>query len=143
MAQIFRTSAVLALPLTGWLITGTMFRWFKRSSQPAAPELASEREAIRQYRLTRKLGEGGMGVVYEAQDERLGRLVAIKRVRGFDADSSLKERLWREARVAAGISHPNICQVYELGEERGELLVVMELLTGRRWPTGSGAVPCR
>jgi TolB-like protein len=69
-------------------------------------------------------------VVYEAQDERLDRLVAIKRVRGLDADTSLKQRLWREARVAAGITHPNICQVYELGEERGELFVVMELLTG-------------
>jgi non-specific serine/threonine protein kinase len=112
------------------LITGTMFRWFKRFAQPAELPPASDLEAIRQYRLTRKLGEGGMGVVYEAQDERLGRLVAIKRVRGFDTDPSLKERLWREARVAAGISHPNICQVYELGEERGELFVVMELLTG-------------
>jgi non-specific serine/threonine protein kinase len=113
-----------------WLITGTMFRWFKRFSSPAESPLASELEAIGQYRLTRKLGEGGMGVVYEAQDERLDRLVAIKRVRGFDTDPSLKERLWREARVAAGISHPNICQVYELAEKRGELFVVMELLTG-------------
>ena len=108
-----------------------MFSWFKRSSvAPKPPTSAAELESIRQYRVTRKLGEGGMGVVYEARDERLGRLVAIKRVRGFDADTSLKQRLWREARVAAGISHPNICQVYELAEEDGELFVVMELLTG-------------
>ena len=117
-----------------------MFRWFKRAPpatdpSPTAgplpvPGVPSEPETIRHYRLTRKLGEGGMGVVYEAQDERLGRLVAIKRLRAFDSDPSLKERLWREARVAAGISHPNICQVYELGEENGELFVVMELLAG-------------
>ena len=108
-----------------------MLRWFKRSSPAATLRTsATELESIRQYRVTRKLGEGGMGVVYEARDERLGRLVAIKRVRGLDADTSLKQRLWREARVAAGISHPNICQVYELAEEGGELFVVMELLTG-------------
>ncbi|HJR15821.1 MAG TPA: protein kinase [Gemmatimonadales bacterium] len=107
-----------------------MFRWFKRSSSPAERSAESDPEAIRQYRVVRKLGEGGMGIVYEARDERLGRLVAIKRVRGLDSDASLKQRLWREARVAAGISHPNICQVYELAEEGGELFVVMELLTG-------------
>jgi non-specific serine/threonine protein kinase len=111
-----------------------MFRWFKRPLPAAVPPPASGRqsepETIRQYRLTRKLGEGGMGVVYEAEDERLGRRVAIKRLRRFDADPTLKERLWREARVAAGIGHPNICQVYELGEEDGELFVVMELLAG-------------
>lgn len=108
-----------------------MFSWFKRSSLAPKPRTSqADLESIRQYRVTRKLGEGGMGVVYEARDERLGRLVAIKRVRGLDADTSLKQRLWREARVAAGISHPNICQVYELAEEDGELFVVMELLTG-------------
>ena len=105
-----------------------MFRWFKRFSATQAS--GSGPDTIRQYRLTRKLGEGGMGIVFEARDERLGRLVAIKRVRGLSTDPSLKQRLWREARVAAGISHPNICQVYELGEEDGELFVVMELLAG-------------
>ena len=107
---------------------GIMFRWFKRSAPPVTS--GSDPQAVRQYRLMRRLGEGGMGIVYEARDERLGRLVAIKRVRGLDNDASLKQRLWREARVAAGISHPNICQVYELAEEGGELFVVMELLTG-------------
>jgi serine/threonine-protein kinase len=106
-----------------------MFKgWLRRVPGPAPP--ASELETIRQYRLTRKLGEGGMGVVYEAQDDRLGRLVAIKRVRAFTDDPTLRERLVREARTAAGISHPNICQVYELGEEGEELFVVMELLDG-------------
>jgi non-specific serine/threonine protein kinase len=107
-----------------------MLKWLKRLSSPVSrPEMA-EQKAVRQYRLTRKLGEGGMGVVFEARDERLDRLVAIKRLRAVDSDPSLKERLLREARVAAGISHPNICQVYELAEENGELFVVMELLEG-------------
>lgn len=122
-----------------------MFRWFKRPSPAASPPPASsaELQVIRQYRVTRKLGEGGMGVVYEARDERLDRLVAIKRVRGVDGDASLKQRLWREARVAAAISHPNICQVYELAEERGELFVIMELLTGETLADriGRGSLP--
>ncbi len=106
-----------------------MFKgWLRRVPGEAPP--ASELETIRQYRLTRKLGEGGMGVVFEAEDERLGRLVAIKRVRAFTEDPTHRERLVREARTAAGISHPNICQVYELGEEGEELFVVMELLDG-------------
>jgi eukaryotic-like serine/threonine-protein kinase len=109
-----------------------MLQWLKRLSSPASrrPELPEEQATVRQYRLTRKLGEGGMGVVFEARDDRLDRLVAIKRLRPMDSHPSLKERLLREARVAAKISHPNICQVYELAEENGELFVVMELLEG-------------
>jgi serine/threonine protein kinase/tetratricopeptide (TPR) repeat protein len=106
-----------------------MFGWLRRVSGPVASP-APPLQTIRQYVLTRKLGEGGMGVVYEARDERLGRLVAIKRVRTFSGDATLRDRLVREARTAAGISHPNICQVYELGEEGEELFVVMELLDG-------------
>src|SRR5215213_7273018 len=121
-----------------------MLNWFKRSpAHAASPRAELELETVLQYRLTRKLGEGGMGIVYEARDERLDRLVAIKRVRGLDADTSLRQRLWREARVAARISHPNICQVYELAEEQGELFVVMELLTGETLADriGRGPVP--
>src|SRR5918995_2509757 len=107
-----------------------MLQWLKRLSSPAIHPGLGEQATFRQYRLTRKLGEGGMGVVFEARDDRLDRLVAIKRLRPMDTDPSLKERLLREARVAAKISHPNICQVYELAEENGELFVVMELLEG-------------
>jgi eukaryotic-like serine/threonine-protein kinase len=107
-----------------------MLQWLKRRSSPAIRPELSEQGSVRHYRLTRKLGEGGMGVVFEARDDRLDRLVAIKRLRAMDSDPSLKERLLREARVAAKISHPNICQVYELAEENGELFVVMELLEG-------------
>jgi non-specific serine/threonine protein kinase len=107
-----------------------MLQWLKRLTSPASHPVTAQQKAIRQYRLTRKLGEGGMGVVFEARDDRLDRLVAIKRLRAMDSHPSLKERLLREARVAAKISHPNICQVYELAEENGELFVVMELLEG-------------
>jgi non-specific serine/threonine protein kinase len=87
------------------------------------------REQIGHYRIVRKLGEGGMGVVYAAHDERLGRPVAIKMIKNA-ALGEARSRFWREARAAAGINHPNICQVYEIGEEGDELFIVMELLEG-------------
>ena len=94
------------------------------------PSGPAEPEAIGRYRVTRRLGQGGMGVVYAAYDDRLERDVAIKRIRDAAGDSALRERLLREARAAARINHPNICHVYELAEERGELYLVMELLEG-------------
>jgi serine/threonine protein kinase/tetratricopeptide (TPR) repeat protein len=102
-----------------------MFRWGRKSADPAL-----EPETIGRYRLTRQLGQGGMGIVYAAHDDRLDRSVAIKRIRETSDDAGLRERLLREARAAASISHPNVCHVYELAEERGELYLVMELLTG-------------
>ncbi len=104
-----------------------MFRWLRKTPAPA-PE--SDPQTISHYRITRKLGEGGMGIVYEAHDERLDRMVAIKRLRPVSNDPTLRERLSREARVAAGVSHPSICQVFELGEHQGELYIAMELLAG-------------
>src|SRR5882672_1397601 len=71
-----------------------------------------------------------MGVVYAAHDERLDRPVAIKRIRAGSSDGQERQRLWREARSAASVNHPNICQLYEVGEERGELFIAMELLEG-------------
>jgi serine/threonine protein kinase len=82
------------------------------------------------YRIVRKLGEGGMGVVYAAHDERLDRPVAIKRLRPDTGDGQERERLWREARTAASVSHPNICQLYEIDSEGEELFLTMELLDG-------------
>ena len=88
-------------------------------------------DTIAHYRVVSKLGEGGMGVVYAADDERLQRRVAIKMVRGTPAqDPQSRERLWREARAAASVSHPNVCQLYEVGEADGELFIAMELLEG-------------
>ena len=76
----------------------------------------------------RKLGEGGMGEVYEAHDERLDRPVAIKRLRPDAGDGQERERLWREARTAASVNHPNICQLYEIDSDGDELFLAMELL---------------
>jgi serine/threonine protein kinase/tetratricopeptide (TPR) repeat protein len=87
-------------------------------------------DTIAHYRLVAKLGEGGMGVVYSADDQRLRRRVALKMVRDTGADPQWRERLWREARAAASVSHPNICQLYEVGEADGELFLAMELLEG-------------
>jgi serine/threonine protein kinase/tetratricopeptide (TPR) repeat protein len=82
------------------------------------------------YRIMTKLGEGGMGVVYAAEDPRLGRTVALKTIRADLASEETRERLRREARAAASISHPNVCQLYEIGEHEGELFIAMELLQG-------------
>jgi serine/threonine protein kinase len=87
-------------------------------------------ETVGRYRIRSKLGQGGMGVVYVAQDEVLDRPVALKMLREAGADPHAKERVWREARSAASVSHPNVCQVFEVGEQQGELFIAMELLEG-------------
>jgi serine/threonine protein kinase/tetratricopeptide (TPR) repeat protein len=86
-------------------------------------------DRIGRYKIERKIGEGGMGVVYAARDERLDRTVALKTIRG-EIDDTSRKRLWREARAAAGISHPNICQLYEVEETAEGLVMAMELLAG-------------
>src|SRR5688572_22680202 len=89
------------------------------------------RSAIGPYQLLEPLGEGGMGVVYEGRDPRLNRTVAIKMIRPVAvSDPIARERFWREARAVAGMNHPGICQVYEVGEDEGELFLAMELLRG-------------
>ncbi len=83
------------------------------------------------YAVERKLGEGGMGVVYAARDERLQRTVALKTLSAMGNDPAAHQRLWREARAAASVNHPNVCQIYEIGEAEGTLYIVMELLEGQ------------
>ena len=85
---------------------------------------------IGHYEITGTLGEGGMGVVYSARDARLDRTVALKMIRRGSADPAAAERLRREARAAAAVSHPNICQLYDIGEEAGDLFIAMEYLEG-------------
>jgi TolB-like protein/predicted Ser/Thr protein kinase len=82
------------------------------------------------YEITGTLGEGGMGIVYAARDGRLDRTVALKMIRRALADPSAAERLRREARTAATVNHPNICQLYDIGEQDGELYIAMEYLDG-------------
>src|SRR5687768_15852968 len=96
-----------------------------RMSSPGPPVP----DRIGRYKIERKIGEGGMGVVYAARDERLDRTVALKTIRG-ETDETSRKRLWREARAAAGVSHPNICQLYEVEESDGGLIMAMELLAG-------------
>jgi serine/threonine protein kinase/tetratricopeptide (TPR) repeat protein len=85
---------------------------------------------IGHYEITGTLGEGGMGIVYAARDSRLNRSVALKMLRGAISDPDAAERLRREARAAAAVNHPNICQLYDLGEHAGELYIAMEFLEG-------------
>ena len=93
------------------------------------------RQTIGHYQITGTLGEGGMGVVYAARDERLGRSVAIKMIRAAVSEPAARDRLVREARSAASLNHPSICQLYEIGEENGELFLAMELLQGESLAT--------
>src|SRR6266852_612739 len=87
-------------------------------------------ERIGPYRILSKVGEGGMGVVYEAEDSRLQRVVALKVIRELDADASVQKRFWQEARAAAQVSHPNACRIYDITEEQARLVLVMEFIEG-------------
>ena len=86
---------------------------------------------IGHYAITHKLGQGGMGVVYAARDERLQRPVALKMISSQSYDETTRKRFWREARTAASVNHPNICQIYDIGDDDGDdLFIAMELLEG-------------
>lgn len=85
---------------------------------------------IHQYRVLEKLGEGGMGVVYKAEDTRLGRTVALKFLHPGILAAGESRRLVDEARAAAGLNHPNICTVYEINEVDGQTFIAMQLVEG-------------
>src|SRR6266849_3971693 len=83
------------------------------------------------YRLEERLGAGGMGLLYRATDQKLGRAVAIKLLaRQLVSDETAKARFIQEARAASALDHPNIANVHDIGEEEGELFIVMALYDG-------------
>jgi non-specific serine/threonine protein kinase len=114
--------------LFGWLAGGDLGPTPSRGGAGPPRDVVPER--IAHYAIARKLGEGGMGVVFAAKDERLARPVALKLMSSLGEDETARKRFWREARAAASVNHPNVCQLYEIGEERGELYIAMELLEG-------------
>ena len=91
-------------------------------------------DTIGHYRIIRQIGQGGMGIVYEAVDDRLGRTVAIKTILPA-ANAVMRDRFLREARAAAAVSHPHICQLFEIGEHEGDPFLAMELLQGEALST--------
>ena len=99
-------------------------------------------QTVGSFRILEEIGHGGMGVVYKAEDLRLGRAVALKMLpQSHRLGRQQMERFRREARVASAVDHPNICSVYEVGDHDGQPFIVMQLLEGQTLRERIGGQP--